>query len=451
MARPKYRAIVDDIAERIRSGSIQAGERLPTHRALAYEHGLSLGTATRVYTELLKLGLVSGEIGRGTFARSPVITKASDFHYDREAPEVIDLSRNFMVLEEQEDYLQNAVARIMNEDAYDMLTYQPHAGRDRDRATGASWLSNKNFSVEPSQLIICNGAQHGLALSLIATTQPGDTVAVESYTYPGLKVLAGVLGIELVAVPFDECGLIPTALEEICTDQRIKAICCMPTIQNPLGSVMPEKRRQELAAISASLDIFIIEDDAYGFLAEDAPAPIAACAPERTFYLRTVSKSLAPGLRVAYLSVPEDQVARVTRILRATTWTAPPLMPAIATQWIEDGTADKLIQNKRAEAIYRQNLAAGFLSDFENHAHPASYHLWLELPPGCRTDTFLLTARERNVLVSPASIFAVGGGAVHPAVRLCLGAPKSRTDLTQALQIIRDVLREDSEGLLGMV
>jgi DNA-binding transcriptional MocR family regulator len=455
MGRAKYRKIVHDISEQIRSGVLRPGARLPTHRALAYTHGVSLGTATRIYAELFELGLVSGEVGRGTFVRAPVATKAAAFFYDREASNVVDLSRNFMVIEGQAEHFASAVAKTLEAEGHDLLLYQPHAGRDRDRAAGASWLSTDDvqFSVDPSRVLVCNGGQHGLTLSLLATTQPGDIVAVEAYTYPGLKVLASVLRIRLVPVALDQHGIVPTDLDTLCRKERIKALYCMPTVQNPLGIVMPIERRREIAALAAHHDFRIIEDDAYGFLVENSPPPLASFAPERSYYLRTTSKSLAPGIRVAYLVAPEEDVARLTVIVRATTWTAPPLMAGLATRWIMDGTAGRLIVEKRMEARCRQALAAEILNGYEHSAHPASFHLWLKLPPGCRTDDFLVAARERNVLVSPASLFKVGDAAtaIPQAVRLCLGAPQRRADLERALRTIVDVLRQRAQGLMGVV
>lgn len=443
------------MSERIRAGDIRPGERLPTHRELAYRHGLSLGTATRVYTELFALGLVTGEVGRGTFARSPVATKASSFHYDREGPGVVDLSRNFMVLPGQAEQLVAAAAEVIGSQAGDLLHYQPHAGRERDREAAAAWLSAGSpgiTPVEPSRIIICNGGQHALTLSLLAATQPGDTVAVEACTYPGLKVLASVLRLRLAAVEMDAGGIVPSALDALCRETRIAALYCMPTLQNPLGLVMPAGRRAELADVVNRHDLRVIEDDAYGFLVEDAPPPLASILPDRTYYVQTLSKSLAPGLRVAFLVAPESEVARLTVIMRATTWTAPPLMAGVATQWISDGTADRIAQQKRREAKQRQDLARWLLAGFGTCAYPTSLHLWLTLPPRCRTDDVLVAARERGVLVSPASLFATDEQvAVPQAIRLCLGAPEHREDLERALRTLAEVLDRKAQGLLWTV
>lgn len=456
MARARYRQIVGELSEQIRSGAIRPGERMPTHRDLAYTHGLSLGTATRVYAELIELGLVTGEVGRGTFARAPVAAHASTFHFDREAPSVVDLSRNFMVLDGQAAELAQATARALEHEADDLLHYQPHAGRERDRAAGAAWLaagSAGRLPADAGRILICNGGQHGLTLALLAATRPGDAVAVEAYTYPGLKVLADVLRVELVPIGLDDEGMIPAELDAACHRHRVRLVYCMPTLQNPLGLVMPEQRRQDIAAVARRHDLRIVEDDAYGFLVDPPPPPLSSFAPERSYYLRTASKSLAPGLRVAYLLVPAEDVARLTVIVRATTWTTAPLMAQVVTGWINDGTAERLIAGKRAEARRRQELAAEALRGYAHGGHPSGLHLWLTLPAGCRTDDFLVAARERNVLVSPASLFKVGDPALPTpqAVRLCLGAPRRRDDLQRALAILADILGQRAQALIGAV
>jgi DNA-binding transcriptional MocR family regulator len=456
MASGKYRKLVQELAAQIRSGTIRPGQRLPTHRDLAHRHKLSLGTATRVYAELLELGLVTGEVGRGTFARSPIATAASSFHYDREAPSVIDLSRNFMVLPSQARQLRAATESELADQADELLLYQPHVGRDRDRIVAANWLSDKlkNFEVEPSRIAICNGGQHGLTLSLLAATQPGDTVAVETFTYPGIKTLAQVLRLHLLPIATDSHGLIPEALEDACRSNSIKAVYCMPTLQNPLGITMPDYRRRSLAHVADRHNLRMVEDDAYGFLTEEAPSPIAALIPERTYYLRTVSKSLAPGLRVALIAAPLREIATLTRILRATTWTAPPLMAGIVTRWIVDGTADRIIAEKRIEMRKRYEMAKHILSSSVTiDDQKPGMHLWLKLPEGCRTDDVLVAARDHNVLVSPASLFYAGEtlSTTPQAIRLCLGAPRDRNDLDRALHVVADTIKVSTARFVSTV
>jgi DNA-binding transcriptional MocR family regulator len=157
----------------------------------------------------------------------------------------------------------------------------------------------------------------------------------------------------------DEHGLLPEAFEMACLTMKPKALYCMPTLHNPTTRTMPLVRRRELVELAQTYDVPVIEDDAYGSLASDAPAPLAALAPDIVYHVASLSKCLSPALRVAYVAVPEGRALRVANAIRGSASIVSPLTSAIASRWIETGLADdvrdEIIQESanRLKAFHR--------------------------------------------------------------------------------------------------
>jgi DNA-binding transcriptional MocR family regulator len=425
----------------IREGRLLPGARLPTHRDLAFRHGIALNTASRAMRLLEARGLVVGEVGRGSFVRAPGHVDAASFRIEEGAQGVIDLTRNVMPLPGLADRFERAARLVLRRERMAVADYQPHAGRAADRAAGAAWLARRGLPEDPSRVVICAGAQHAVTVALMATTRPGDTIAVEALSWPGIKASAAALGLQVVPVPMDGKGLRPRALLRLALRGQIAALYCMPSLQNPTAVTMPAQRREAVAAIARRLDFRIIEDDAYGFLTEDAPPvpPLAALAPERSWYLRSTSKSFTPGLRAAWMLVPPGREEQAANLIRATVWTAPPLGAAIASLWVGDGTAMLLEAEKRREAQLRQELAARLLPIRASpSAHPASMHLWLDLPRETAAQDLVRRVESLGVRITPGAAFGVGSA--PNSLRLALGAPMSRDQLERALGILASVL-----------
>lgn len=439
MPRARYKSLVDTFAEAIRSGQLLPGTRLPTHRQLAVEHGLALVTASRVYSELEAMGLVSGETGRGTFVREIALPPGQGSGQMTVAAGLLDLNFNYPSLPGQAELLRTALRQLaLSGDLEALLRYQPHAGRVHERAAVARHLLNRGLTVQAEQVLVVSGAQHGLAVSMMTLLKPGDVVAVDALTYSGFKVLAETLHLELVAIPVTASGPDLEHLHSLCRQRPVRAVYSMPTLHNPLGWVMSLAQRERLVAIARQHNVMIIEDGAYAFLAEDAPPPLATLAPERTVYIGGLSKSVATGLRVGFIAAPVAWVSGLERTIMATTWNVPGVMSAIAVGWLEDGTVAQLEAQKRADAQARQALAAQVLRGVKTISHPSSYFLWLPLAEDARADQVAMTLQRAGISVSTAEPFAVSAQVPH-ALRLALGSVPMAA-LWEALVKVRKVV-----------
>lgn len=436
MPRARYKSLVDAFARDIRSGEMPPGTRLPTHRQLAADHGLALVTASRVYTELEAMGLVSGETGRGTFVREISLPPGQGSGQMSVATGMLDLNFNYPSLPGQADLLRTALRQLaLSGDLEALLRYQPHAGRLHERAAVARHLLNRRLTVAAEQVLLVSGAQHGLAVSMMALLKPGDVIAVDALTYSGFKVLAETLHLEIVAIPVTPSGPDLEFLRNLCRKRPVRAVYSIPTLHNPLGWVMSLAQREQLVEIARQYHLMIIEDAAYAFLADDAPPPLATLAPECTVYVGGFSKSVATGLRVGFIAAPTAWVKVLERTIMATTWNVPGVMSAIAVGWIEDGTVAQLEAQKRQDARARQVLAAQVFKGVAYISHPSSYFLWLPLAQDARADQIAMTLQRENISVSTAEPFAVSAQVPH-ALRLALGSVDMQT-LREALVKVR--------------
>ncbi|MEH6456432.1 MAG: PLP-dependent aminotransferase family protein [Cocleimonas sp.] len=443
MAKGQYKKIVDVFVQKIRSGQLPAGTRLPTHRKLAADEGIALVTASRVYTELEQMGLVSGETGRGTFVRETGLPDGHGIDQNSVEEGMIDLNFNYPALPSQTDLLRTSLRKLASSgDLESLLRYQPHAGRMKERVIIARHLLSRGLSTEADWVSIVSGAQHGLAVSVMATLQPGDVVAVDSLTYPGFKVLAEAHRLELAPIPATANGPDLEYLEQLCKKRRVRAIYTMPTLHNPLGWVTSLDEREALILIARKYGLIIIEDAAYAFLEENAPPPISALAPDICIYVSGLSKNVATGLRVGFVVSPPHWSPMIERSIRATTWNTPALMTAITCDWIEDGTINLLEKEKRRDAIIRQSKARKILNGLDYIGHPASYFLWLPLGEEVRADQVSMVLIKSNISVSTAEPFATSDSTPH-AFRIALGSVDIDT-LCTALKKVKAVIDDHS-------
>lgn len=439
MPSARYKQLVDQIAADIRSGQLTPGTRLPTHRQLAAAKGLALVTASRVYAELEAMGLVSGEAGRGTFVREAALPQGLGIDQHATAADMLDLNFNTPALPDQAELLRSALRQLATSGDLDaLLRYQPHGGRLHERAAIALHLESRGLTVRAEQTLIVDGAQHGLACTVMALLQPGDVVAVDALSYPGFKVLAQQQRLELVAIPAAGAGPDLDALARLCQRRRVRAVYTMPTLHNPLGWVTGITRRRQLASLVRRHGLLLIEDAAYAFLAPDAPPPMAALAPESTVYVSGFSKSVATGLRVGFLTAPTDWIPRMERAIRATTWNTPGVMTAITQAWLANGTVARLEADKRLDAQARQAIVTRQFDGLHYIRHPNSYFVWLPMPEGLRGDQAAMALQVAGLSVSTAAPFATGKQVPH-ALRLALGSVPLDT-LQHALLTVRQAL-----------
>lgn len=440
---PAYQRIVDALSADIASGRLSRGQQLPTHRSLAKSLGLDLTTVTRAYSEARQRGLTEARVGQGTFVAESLVPVR---HADTPAP-AFDLSMNLPpqpLAADLEGRVMRGLAAIQHENGFAAyLNYREPGGTPDERDVAAAWLARRVPDAHGDRLVICPGTQSALSNFLMTQTSPGDVVLAEALTYPGLKAPAALAGVRLVGVATDGDGILPDALAAACRDHAPKAIYLIPTIHNPTAVTMPPARRKEVAEVIRANDLTLFEDDAYGELAADA-VPLAVLIPERTYVAASLSKCIAPGLRVSYLLTPNRSAAgAMGHALRASVQMPVSLTVALATRWLRDGSADTIIAAIRDEAAARQKLAAQALTGQRYAAHPNGHHIWVELPRSWSRPEFTAHVQRQGLAVVTSEAFSLDDTPPH-AIRVALGAARSRAELARALDILAMALKSSA-------
>jgi DNA-binding transcriptional MocR family regulator len=440
--RPSYLLIADFIAEDLKSGRLAPRDRLPTLRELAQTLDLNYTTVARAYAEARKRGLIDSRPGFGTFVRgiSPSLRlrggSAAEMTMNL-PPEPADPA----LLERMHD----SAARLMAQgDLYQMLRYQDFGGTAEDKEAAASWLRRRLPACDVSRVLVCPGIHGVLAALFSQLARPGEGICVESLTYPGIKAMAAQLGVNLHPMPLDDEGPDPEAFEHACRALKCRALYLNPTMLNPTTLTVTQARREALVDVALRFSVPIIEDDAYAMLPRTTPSPLAALAPDLTYYITGFSKCLGAGLRTAYVRCPNvQQTQRLAGSLRATTVMASPVTNALTTLWVNDGTAEAMLQAIRSESMARQAMAAGHFAGHQVQSQPEAFHLWLPMngasANGWSGVEFASYLRSQGVGVVAAAAFSTDGDPPE-AVRVCLGGKLSRDDCADALRLIAETL-----------
>jgi DNA-binding transcriptional MocR family regulator len=442
---PVFKGIADAIEADLRSGRLSVGDPLPTQRQLADELGLNFTTITRAYAEAKRRGLLTARVGRGTFVAS--LSARSALAGERRD---VDLSENTPPIP---DWLDSALWSAMDRlrknpsSTQRLLSYESRHRDAEMHHAGLSWLRARGLDPSPERVVSTAGGQHALSLLLQTLAKPGDIVLVESLSYPGVQSAAAAAAVQLVGVDLDDEGVRPDSLEQACRKHKPKALFCVPTLQNPTAAVMSLKRRQAIIEVARKHRIRVVEDDICGPLLASAPPPFAALAPEIAVYIGSLSKCVAPGLRVAFVLAPREEDATMLRsAVRASLLLLPPLMVALAQSWIADGTAERAIVDIRKESVARGAILHRLFSGFEITAPAGSLHAWLQLPRAWTLAAFVAQAQQHRIRVAPADWYVMPPSTdgrkldVPAAVRLTVGAEPNREEFEGAIRTLASVL-----------
>ncbi|MEM8975053.1 MAG: PLP-dependent aminotransferase family protein [Pseudomonadota bacterium] len=413
-----YVAIADEIAKRIATGEMALGSRLPPQRSFAYERGIAVSTASRVYDELRRRGLVTGEVGRGTYVSNrfapldPSMQEPSGTGIDLEivfrlAPETHELiarsSAGFFKSGLSRDDLGPSAVR-KSSDVMDVF---------------ADLTSETGHKVSSQDLLLTGNGKQAIAAAFCALAPRGGRLAVEELTYPFAIAVARRFGIELLPIPVDSEGMDPTALNER-VEGGIDGIYLQPTLQSPMVLTMGSARRQAIAAILKHHNVAAIEDRIYGFL--KPVKPLAAYAPDHVIQIDSLSKRLMPGLSLGLITSPERFRDALAGAIRAGGWMAPSLSVAIARHWVEEGLVSEIEASKRSDAQAMFKIARKTFAGLDYRSAPEALHGWLSLPTTWRAQSFAEQCAQLGIAVAPGRAFAVGKGVAPSGVRIAYSA-----------------------------
>ncbi len=423
---PKYLALARSLRDAIRSGELPEGSQLPTVRDLAWRLSVTPGTVSRAYQIATQEGLLEATVGRGTFvaARMPRLGPTQPLYLERDpgvAQGRVDLRSPQLPEVGQLQAFAGAMRAVADAVGLSWLDYTSQNAERPLRQEVCTWLADRVLGPSgPDDITLTHGGQSGIALVLSCCLR-GDrpVVLTEDLAYPGFRYAARLARAEVVGIEMDEEGIRPDALETACRRYGPQVLCVTPVAQNPTTARMSAARRAQIIAISRRFDLQVLEDECYAPGDEGQPT-LRALAPERVWYVGSLSKSISPALRFGYVVCPTGmgQAGRLTAqhgyfaLSRAVSDMTLHLFQSGAAQEIRG-----LVQRELGE---RLQIVVNQLGAYDLAWQPGMPFVWLRLPQGWRASTFTRMAEEEGVLVRPADQYAMIGGRAPNAVRLAV-------------------------------
>ena len=430
--------LISQLKEDIKNGVLLPGTKLPPQRDLAAFLGINTSTVSRAFKKCEEEGLLSSTVGSGTFvdygALHPEYMRARE-----EAGRTIDLG----VLAPSTintGILSDALKEMASEGSHsELFGYRIEDSSGMwHREAALRLLARIGFQADPGSIFFSAGGQNALAAVLLSLFRPGDSLGTDPLVFPGLRSAAALLGIRLIPIStakgeFTEEGLLHAIKKE-----NIKGIYVTPDIQNPTAHTMSERCKDMIAQIAAKNELHIIEDQIFSLLLKAPVSAIASRVPEHTIFIASISKSISPGLRTAYISAPEKYRSRLDNALSNINVSVSPITLELSSRIIAGEHLDPLLDSVRAKNRARNLYVNKILKGYELHGLPECPFKWCVLDPRIDAKKLEDDLRRDHVHINSSSKFAVGNIKPAPAIRLCSCAPGTDEELVTALKKVKE-------------
>ena len=442
---PKYRALYQAIVSAVEAGDLRVGARLPTHRAMADELGITVGVVTKAYALAMREGFLQSRVGSGTFValRGQGFTP---FPQQGRAPQnLLDLSISIAPPNPRRaDILGRSLQQMTDQTdvLHDAVQYHHANGEWRARQAMAGLMDLCGITVSSDELLLTMGGQHGLTLACDVLLRDQGHLATAEIGYLGIVGLARMRSLKLVAIPLKNGALDVDAIEGRAKQQRIDAVYVTPDFHNPTGVSLDSMARQRLALLAEAYDFWIIEDSVHTVIGRDKPPAMFELAPDRTITVFSTAKLLAGGIRLGAIRVPASHRDQFATAIKLHAWMVPPLLCHLVGQWMESGEAGALLEWQRSEMQARQELAIRYLAPWLAHRpEPGCFYLWLQMERPGQGQVLGLRLLEQGIKVGQGAPFWIGAGPAPDCIRLCLSPAYNRDTLENALRLMAKELR----------
>jgi DNA-binding transcriptional MocR family regulator len=466
---PLYVGLADELQSLVAQGTLRPGHRVPSVRRMALQRDVSISTVIQAYTLLENRGVLEARPQSGYYVRARLPGNAPEPRMARPMAKpsyvgVNDLTAEIMMFAGDPAFVPlgaacpdhtlfptRKLARLLgaagrNDPAllgrYAMnWTYDPLAREIARRYLQAG------TPLAHDELVITIGCAEAINLSLRAVTKPGDTVALESPSYFGFLETIQSLNLRALEVPTDpRTGISLEAAREALEHNDVKAVLLMPSYQNPLGSCMPDEKKESLYRLLSDYDVPAIEDDIYGDLhfGERRPKPLKAWDTDgRVLLCSSFGKTLAPGLRVGWCA-PGRYLERVRRLKFTNTLGTPVVLQKTVSDFLRNGGYDHHLRSIRRAYQNQLHLFSRavlrFFPEGTRLSRPqGGFVLWVELPPGIDTLRLHRDAQKHRINTAPGALFSVKDR-YRNCLRLNCGLPWSDT-IESAVRTLGDLAR----------
>lgn len=459
---PLYIRIADDAERAIKSGALPDGAKLPPQRDLAYDIGVTIGTISRAYALLRERGLVTGEVGRGTYVqgsdasgtarpRDPVSMTYAGTRALTPPPGKLRFDTTTAIDIGQSDLLGPIMAEIALEHPGEVASYTRSVSEDWLEA-GRRWLSCGDWRPDASQILPQLGVHAGVNAVVAAVSGAGDRIVCEHLTYSQVSRSANLMGRQITLVDSDRDGILPEDFERVCVREHPKAAFIMSSGQNPTLATLPLSRRKDIVEIARKYNVWLIEDYLYGGMIADGIPLLAELAPDRTFLLNGLSKSVAAGVRGGWVACPPHMSQRVRVTQKMVSGGLPFLLAELSARLVLSGAAQEIRYRVIAEISAREAVVRDLFSGHEFRSHPRLPFFWLKLPEPWLSGTFKQAVLDAGVLIDDEDEFKPARSSrIYHHVRVGFSEGRERQTTIDGLKIVRQVLDQSPVGTSAFV
>lgn len=436
---PLYISLADTLKNDILEGRLTPGTKLPPQRELADYLDIHLSTITRAFKLCEQRGLLCSVVGRGTFVSSDAAAQGMLTIHEA-TDKIIEMGAilpNPDIEQIVTDYLKEI---IQEPDFYKLMQYAPISYDKLQIKAAIRWFNYYGLSTGKNNILFSSGSQNAIFAILAALFHPGDKIATTSVTYPGLKVAANSLGIQVIPLPVSDGKITAESLEYVVKNHDVRGFYMIPDFNNPSGELMNKDTRQEIADYIKQKKLPLIEDSIYSLFIHNPLPPISSFTPDYGIMIGSTSKILSPGLRLALIHVPDRFYKAVSDTLYSIIITPPALMMQLFTRTVNLGKFDKIRELRIAEVIERNKLFNEICPDIRTSGNSNCPLRWAYIPEetGIIPSEAEKQLRERGLQVFSAERFVVGNSDIPKAIRISLISEHSIKSYKKGLEIIRD-------------
>ncbi|MDD9271581.1 PLP-dependent aminotransferase family protein [Paenibacillus sp. GCM10023248] len=442
--KPIYKVLARQLYQDILNGVLLPGTRLPSQRELADFLDLNLSTISKAFKMCELKGLLSAAVGSGTFVSYDALSNAYLLE-DTKPKHLIEMGATLPDNASYEPLLLQLKSMLQDTDYEKWFGYGRSGESLWQRDAALKLIRRSGLETTVDRIVLANGGQNAIAATLASLCKPGDRIGADPHTYPGLKTAAAMLSIQIVPIKSENGEMSPAALEYACKNDNMKGVYLIPDYHNPTASTMSVENRQRIAAVAKKYNPFIIEDASYSLLSDKRLPAVASFAPEQTIYIASLSKSIAPGLRLAYVAVPSPFKELIAKALYNLNVYVSPLFAELAARTIVSNQFESIIDGHREQAIRRNRIVNRYLSDYTCLGAETGIFRWLLLPGSITGAEFERLAAQQGVQVYAADRFVVGNSTPERAVRIAVCAPATVQELEEGLAILQYILHEITE------
>ncbi|MFD4679229.1 PLP-dependent aminotransferase family protein [Bacillus velezensis] len=439
--KPIYKAIAEKLEQDILQEVLLPGTKLPPQRELADFLDLNVSTISKAFKVCELKGLLSASVGSGTFVAYDALSNAYLLE-DTKPKHLIEMGATLPDQASYEPLLLQLKSMLQEEDYEKWFGYGRTGESLWQKDAAVKLIRRGGFETSVDHILFANGGQNAIAAALASLCKPGDRIGVDHHTYPGLKTAASMLSVQIVPIKSENNEMSPASFEYACKNENIKGIYLIPDYHNPTASFMSVENRKMIAKIAKKYNQFIIEDASYHLLGKNPLPAIASFAPEQVFHIAGLSKSLAPGLRMAYVAVPSQYKEPISKALYNLNITVSPLLAELTARTIVSNQFEILIDSHREQTIRRNKMVDQYLTGYTCAGAETGIFRWLLLPGNMTGAAFEKSAAQHGVQVYAAERFVVGNSCPERAVRVSVCAPKTLGELEQGLLILKRLLDE---------